>query len=88
MDIITILRTPKIFDMALFDWFSVFLGIYYINEYLVKKYSIKNRNQLDFFVLTIMILLGIFTHNIFNIKTKFNYYMGLSEDPRPINILK
>ena len=68
MDLITILRTPRIFDMALFDWFSVLLSIYYINEYLVQKYQIKNRNQLDLIVLFIMIILGLFTHYKFNVK--------------------
>ncbi len=81
---IELLRTPKIFDMALFDWFSVLLFIYFLNNFLentefIKKSNI-NRNKLDFLLLSFMIILGLYIHKKFNIDTKFGYYLGLNKD--------
>jgi len=82
--IIELLRTPKLFDMAIFDWVSILIFIYFLNNYLmtidiVKKSNI-NRNKLDFFMLIYMIFLGVYIHKKFNIDTKFGYYLGLNND--------
>jgi hypothetical protein len=78
--IIEILRTPKIFDMALFDWFFVLLFIYYLSNYVQKLYPNTKRNTIDFIVLIIIVSLGVITHKYFNIDTKFGYYLNLNKD--------
>lgn len=79
-DIIKTLRTPRLFDMALFDWFGVLLGVYYLSNYIQSKYPDIKRNNIDLIVLVFMILLGVIIHKLFNIDTKFGYYLGLNKD--------
>jgi hypothetical protein len=82
MTIIDLLRTPKLFDMSLFDWFSILLGVYFINNLIQQHYIIKNRNILDLITSTVVIIIGIITHKIFNIPTKLGFYLALNNDPR------
>jgi len=79
-NIIEILRTPRIFDMALFDWFFVLLCVYYISNYVQKLYPNMKRNNIDIIVLLFITLLGIYTHKIFNIDTKLGFYLNLNKD--------
>jgi len=79
MNIIEKLRKPKILDMALFDWIISILVTLYIS------YKINN-NKYDNIIfiksLFIMIILAITIHYIFNIDTKLNYYLGISNNPK------
>jgi hypothetical protein len=82
MTLITLLRTPKIFDMAIFDWSMTLIALYFISNYIQEKYNIKNRNLLDFKILIILIIMAIYFHNLYNVKSKFSYYLGINENPR------
>ena len=80
--IIDILRKPKIFNMALFDFLLVLIiaGIigYFFNKYLKKKGK-KNNVYISIVIsFIILIIIGIFVHYIFNIPTYLNYYLGLN----------
>ena len=79
MSLIEKLRKPKIFDMAMFDWimtilFTIFISYKYNND----KYD----NIIFFKIFFIVILLAVSIHYIFNIDTKFNYYLGLNDQPK------
>ena len=79
MSLIEKLRKPKIFDMALFDWVaSILLTLYISYKYNDDKYD----NIIFIKSLIIMIIFAVSIHYIFNIDTKFNYYLGLSNDPK------
>ncbi len=82
MNIIDYLRTPRLFDIAIFDFFVVFVIIYFISDSINNKYKEINRNKLDFILILISLIIGIIVHKIFNINTKLNYYLGISDDPR------
>jgi hypothetical protein len=79
MSLIEKLRKPKIFDMALFDWVMTILLTLYIS------YKINN-NKYDNVIfiksLIIMIIFAVSIHYIFDIDTKFNYYLGLNDNPK------
>jgi len=79
MNIIEQLRKPKIFKMALFDWIMTILITYYISY----KYNNNKYDNIIFIkFLLMMILFAISIHYIFNIDTKLNYYLGISNDPK------
>jgi hypothetical protein len=79
MSLIEKLRKPKIFDMALFDWVSsILLTLYISYKYNNDKYD----NIIFIKSLIIMIILAVSIHYIFNINTKFNYYLGLNDNPK------
>lgn len=75
MTLIDTLRGPKFFDMAIFDWvatIAVAIGIWHFTE-------------INFIMILVsLIALAIIMHVAFNVKSKMNYYLGLSEDPRPM----
>lgn len=75
---IKILRQPKIFNMALFDWTLTFIGAYIIYNILYRNKYINQTiiNLTIIFVCTVII--GVFVHYILNIPTMFNYYLGLN----------
>ena len=79
--IIDILRKPKLFDIALFDVFSVLIILYFIANIISKYYKI-NRNKLDGILLLIILIIGLITHKIFNIDTKLGYYLNINKNPR------
>ena len=65
--------------MALFDWVaSILLTLYISYKYNDDKYD----NIIFIKSLIIMIIFAVSIHYIFNIDTKFNYYLGLSNDPK------
>ena len=65
--------------MALFDWVMTIL----ITLYISIKYNNNKYDKIVFIKsLFIMILLAITIHYIFNIDTKLNYYLGISNDPK------
>jgi hypothetical protein len=79
MSLIEKLRKPKIFDMALFDWtMSILITLYISYKYNNDKYD----NIIFLKSLFIMVILAVSIHFIFNIDTKFNYYLGLNDNPK------
>ena len=79
MSLIEKLIKPKIYDMALFDWIMTILFALYVSyKYNNDKYD----NVIFIKSIFIMIILAITAHYIFNIDTKFNYYLGLSNNPK------
>lgn len=84
MSIIDTLRKPKLFDIALFDVIGTYIGAY-LSWLLIHKYNPEFTNGWiwTFLIFIILVIIGIFLHIITGTKTKLNYYMGLSENPRP-----
>ena len=79
MSFIEKLRKPKIYDMALFDWIMTILFALYASY----KYNNDRYDNIIFIKsIFIMIILSVSTHYIFKIDTKFNYYLGLSNNPK------
>lgn len=72
MELLKTLRTPKIFNIAIFDLSATLLFAYY----LAVRF---NGNKIYYMVGAL--LLGIFVHWIFGINTMLNYYLGLSDVP-------
>mgnify|MGYP003510060714 CR=1 FL=1 len=72
MDILKLLRTPKLFQIAIFDVSATLLIAYLIAIRFhgnVIKYMIAS------------IFLGIIVHWSLGINTMLNYYLGLSAKP-------
>ncbi len=79
MSLIEELRKPKILDMAIFDWImSILLTLYISYKYNNDKYD----NIIFIKSLIIMVVIAVSTHYIFGIDTKFNYYLGISNNPK------
>lgn len=76
--IMTILRQPKMLDMALFDWVASLLG-----AFLVGKYVFRMSGTLQWGTFIILwILLGVVVHYVLGIDTMFGYYLGLNGKPK------
>jgi hypothetical protein len=84
MNIIDTLRKPKLLDIALFDVTGTYIGAYLL-WLLINNYNSQFTNGWiwTFLIFIILVIIGIFLHIITGTKTKLNYYMGLSDDPRP-----
>jgi hypothetical protein len=84
MNIIDTLRKPKLLDIALFDVTGTYIGAYLL-WLLINHHNSKFTNGWiwTFLIFIILVIIGIFLHIITGTKTKLNYYMGLSDDPRP-----
>jgi glycerol uptake facilitator-like aquaporin len=80
MKIIETLRTPKILDMAIFDWVGTFVVAFLVFAFTTDG---KDLSQL-LLIFTLLIGIGVITHKLVKVDTKFNYYLGLGNDPRPI----
>lgn len=79
MSLIEKLRKPKIYDMAIFDWImSIIITLYISYKYNNNKYD----NIIFIKSIFIMIITAVMTHYVFNIDTKFNYYLGISNNPK------
>lgn len=81
-----LLRTPSLFDIALFDCISVLIMAWFINKKIKEKYIINNPNLLDLITVLILFIVGIFSHYIFKIDTKLGFYLNLNKDPRIKNV--
>jgi hypothetical protein len=68
--IINTLRKPKFFGMAIFDLSGTFLIAVIIAK--IFKWSIIA-------TFTILMVIAVFTHFIFDIPTQLNYYIGFNE---------
>jgi len=70
------MRSPKIFDMSIFDWVvSIAIAL------LVGRWvGIKSGVEITLFA-AIWILFGVVTHAAFGINTMFGYYLGVCEKP-------
>ena len=76
MSLITTLRKPRIFKIALFDVITSILGLFMIFKFIFKiKHS---------FLIAILLTfpIGILVHYVFKIPTTLNYYLGLSKKPK------
>lgn len=70
MDIITILREPRILGFVIFDWSLTILSAVYIAKIF----------HLGFFItLLILLIISIFLHYKLNVNTRTNYYLGLNK---------
>ena len=84
MSLIESLRTPKLFDIALFDVVGTYAAAY-LTWLILHHYhkELTNGWIWSFLIFIVFVIIGIFLHIMTGTKTKLNYYMGLSEDPRP-----
>jgi hypothetical protein len=81
-DLLEIARCPKIFDIVIFDWVITLLVGYYMALLLHDKMKIKmDRGKFIVITIILLILLGIYTHIVFNVPTMLSYYLGISEKP-------
>ena len=70
------LRKPKFINMAIFDIVATFIGALFLAKMFYKH---KNNFWLSTIIIfTILIILGIIIHYMFNIPTMLNYYLGLN----------
>ena len=78
------LRSPKLLNMAIFDWVATFLVAVILSLIL---YLITKINYLILLILifSLLIVLGIITHKVLGIPTMLNYYLGLNNKE---NVLK
>ena len=78
MSIITQLRSVRLFDIALFDLVTAFIGLY-----LLLKLVFKHKPQHFYLAWTTVLVLpiGIVFHLLFKVPTTLNYYLGLSSKP-------
>ena len=73
------LRSPKIFDMSIFDWLISLLLAFFV-AYIFK---IKMYYMIPF--LFSWILFGVSVHAYFNIPTMLGFYLGLNKKPVRLN---
>ena len=72
INIIDILRGPKLFEFVIFDWISTLLGALILAKLFDFNYLI---------LLIILLIISIYLHIEFEIPTMTNYYLGLSDMP-------
>lgn len=78
MSIINILRTPRLFGVALFDFITAFIGV----MVLLYVHDSKREPHYYYAWATILTLpIGVLSHLASNTPTTLNYYLGLSERP-------
>lgn len=72
MSVIDTLRGPKLAGFVLFDWVSTIIGSYFLARAIGAD-----------FVLTLIILLlvSIVLHDVFDVNTRTNKYLGLNRGP-------
>lgn len=78
MSIINILRTPRLFGIALFDFISAFIGIIgllYLHD------STREPHYYYAWATLLTLPIGVLSHIVSNTPTMLNYYLGLSERP-------
>ena len=75
MNLISTLRSYRIFKIALFDLITAILG-----TYLLLKYMFKGRQESFYISWTIVITLpiGIVVHKLLGIETQLNKYLGIA----------
>ena len=87
-DLIDILREPKIFNMAIFDWILTLLGSYAITWLLYKFNDIDISFTQMYVIITIgLVIIGIILHKILNVPTMLGYYLGLNKKPKRIKCI-
>lgn len=77
MTVINILRTPKIFNIAIFDCLATILFGLIIGKYIL---NIKNTFIMIIWIIALFIF-GIIIHYLFGIKTMLGYYLGINDKP-------
>lgn len=75
--LIDYLRSPKILDMALFDWLASLLF-----AFIIGRYMIHIRTVIQWIVWIILwIAFGVVVHIAVGVPTMFGYYLGLNARP-------
>jgi hypothetical protein len=76
------LREHRVFDIAIFDLVSSFIGIIII-ALLLKHRFWPQLKSMNFVIAAILITLplSIFSHMLFGVNTNLNYKLGLSDKP-------
>ena len=72
MSLIKKLREPRIFEIAIFDLLSSFIGMALIFHYMGWGWQLG---------VALAIPVGILSHYVLGIDTTLNYYLGLSKKP-------
>ena len=75
--IIDKVRSPKILDMAIFDW-SATLLVGFILTLIIYYFSRVNFIILLILISCSLIFSGVVVHKLLGIPTMFNYYLGLN----------
>ena len=88
---IELIRQPKIFNMAIFDWASTLLASFIIAKLLFRILDI-NKYKVSFilfyfYVTILLLILGIFLHIFFDVNTMLGYYLGISKKPKRIKCI-
>jgi len=77
MTLIKTLRTPKLFNIAIFDCVATL-----ISAILIGKYIFKFNNIFDMTIWIIIVFaFGVFIHYLFDINTMVGYYLGINDKP-------
>jgi hypothetical protein len=76
VNILNILRGPKIVGVALFDLSSTALGAYILSNFLTYLGVFKTSTTLILFILLVILAIG--THYVLGIPTMLNYYLGIN----------
>lgn len=79
--IIQILRSYRIYGMAIFDWIITLLGAYILAKLLAPYFRSENFYRVFFNITFGLIIIAIFLHKMLNINTMLGYYLGLNEMP-------
>lgn len=75
------LRSVRVFDMAVFDWFFSLLAATIIGKYALMLKGWQDGLLWAVWILC-WILFGVFVHKAMGIDTKLGYYLGINKDPR------
>ena len=81
------LRVYRFYNMAILDWLLTIIGAYILAVF-IDKY-ITNISFIVIFVYTLifLIILAIYLHWLFNIKTTLGYYLGINNMPKIVKCL-
>lgn len=72
------LRSPKIFDMAIFDWASTILVGYLLYKLIQTKF---NKYIPLWQIILALIVLAVAVHYFMGIPTMLGYYLHLNDKP-------
>ncbi len=84
---IDIIREPKIFGMAIFDWTATLIAVYIITWFVNKRYPGYGFIKMFIVLAIITTIVAIIVHKIFGINTMLNYYLGLNPKPKRIKCI-
>lgn len=81
--VITSLRGPRVFGLAIFDITMASLGMVII-FLIARSYWYPRHSLWPFIIIALLVMfpIAIFTHVLFGINTELNYKLGLSDNPK------